>query len=1487
MDKRMPIIGSSMYVNAYGKSAQKPTTAVVSASNNADTCIVRYDLSGKALWSTRISSPLVGNDLVVALATDADGNVYGLGTLPSGMSSVYNSDGTSATIIGNYIATSSFLIKYKPNGVFQWVVPITNLGTLTLGGLTVDSSGNVLFSARGTNVVTIRNVDGTVFSTTTANYGFVVKYNSDGFAQWIGQVSSFASGTMGRVITDASGNVFVTGTTTGDTTIAFNADNTAGPTLSTRIGTSDGFVVKYSPTGTALWIARFSGGASSTSLAGFVATDSDLNCYVASSAGVGVTTTVYDSSDVAFPSTLSTLGDRDLFLAKYSPTGSVLWIALLGNLRVNVASGLEVDSANNVYLVGYSTGTGATFTCYNADTTAFSPALTSIGTGDVFLVKYNPLGAVQWNVKTGTTSADTATSIAIDASDNVYVGTTAGDVYNADQSLFGSSTTSALRSIIKYNSSGIAQWIRSSFGKSSDSNIRAIAIRGDALYMTVGFESVGSIMNGQALALFTTLPNAGLVDSFVIKYNRNGAPQWTARIASTADDTSWFTSTDSLGNMYATGSTGSGTTTYFYNADGTTFGSSITSTGTDVFLVKYSASGVVQWVTSLATTGDDTGFSAATDSSGNVYVTGTYADATLTAYNSDGSPFATTLSALGGGDCFIAKYDSSGFVQWLTRIGSTNQDVGYGIATDTLSNVYVCGTCTGSLGGSTEFYNADGTLFGTLAPIGTTTPDAFVTKYDSSGTCQWMARLGGSSTTELGRGIATDSNNNVYVCGNGTGAVSGYNAGGGAVFASVSNSGGDCFIAKYDTNGTGQWMAKVGNSGADTGPSISTDRAGNVYVLCNTSTSGAGANTAALNADGTTYPNQVFPDTSPGGDTRIVKYNTSGFVQWIAAISSGSISDVSYGIKADPRGNIYVVGQFGPNATRVTVTNADRGPFATFSESCAVVKYDTNGMAQWAQILRGNTTGVIPRSVSVDPFDGVYVTGTSQSGEPLLVYTSDYKPYKVFSTDRGATQVYVAKYSKTAVPQWLSTIGSISSTVAIQGVGADSSGNIYIAPNLKNDTITILNATGTTTTVTRTGATTRDTTTLIKYTPSGIVEWTALLTTTSLVRDLVTNAVYTSSSGDVYVAGIVASAAATSGVEARTPADSVGLTIPISSSTHTGFIVKYNSSGIPQWGARLSSTVTVPPGAVAADSSGNVYMVGTYGAVVTAINSNGSSFATTLPIGTATDIYLVKYNSSGFVQWITSIVSSGTTDVGYGVSVDSSGNIYIATQTSGSTTQTVFARNPDGTFLTGPVHSGGTDGMLIKYNSAGFAQWIARVASVGADSLRSVAATPSGDVYVTGTFTGTVTISNAGDGSSVFGTLVGAGGTDTMVVKYNSSGTAQWAARLVSVTASDIGYGLTTDSAGSVYVVGQAGSAQVLAVYNADNTLFGSMYVGSLSSIGTNSFLVKYNSLGAVQWISGIGGGDNDESRAVASDASDNIVMTGTFVSRTTDFESF
>ena len=138
--------------------------------------------------------------------------------------------------------------------------------------------------------------------------------------------------------------------------------------------------------------------------------------------------------------------------------------------------------------------------------------------------------------------------------------------------------------------------------------------------------------------------------------------------------------------------------------------------------------------------------------------------------------------------------------EWSRQLGTDTTDFSRGVSADRMGNVYISGWTTGSLG--THVGNRD----------------AFVCKYDTTGTLRWIQQLG-TRKDDRSRGVSADGLGSIYITGITGGNLGGPNAGGN-----------DAFISKYDASGTLKWIRQLGTSSNDESRGASADGHGNVYI---------------------------------------------------------------------------------------------------------------------------------------------------------------------------------------------------------------------------------------------------------------------------------------------------------------------------------------------------------------------------------------------------------------------------------------------------------------------------------------------------------------------------------------------------------------------------------------------------------------------------------------------------------------------------------
>jgi len=400
-----------------------------------------------------------------------------------------------------------------------------------------------------------------------------------------------------------------------------------------------------------VWLWAKQAGGTSGDFGQSIAIDSSGNSYV----------TGYFYGTASFgTTTLESSGYADIFVTKLDSSGNWLWAQKAGGTTSNDSGcSITIDSSGNSYVTGYFYET-ASF----GDTN-----LTGDGGDDIFVAKLGSNGNWLWAQRAGGTGWDIGYGIATDSSGNSYV---TGCFYGTAS--FGNITLTSGGGndifVAKLDSDGNWIWAQKAGGTDSDFGYDIAIDSSGNSYVTGYFAGTASFGD-------TNLTSGGGNDIFIAKLDSNGNWPWAQRAGGSYWDMGYSIAIDSSGNSYVTGNFGEtasfGTTT-------------LTSIGADdIFVAKLDSNGNWLWAKQAGGTSSVAyGYSIATDSSGNSYVTGFF-------YADTASFGSITLTSSGDSDIFVTKLDSNG--NWLGAIkaGGTQRDIGYGIAIDSSGNSYVTG----------------------------------------------------------------------------------------------------------------------------------------------------------------------------------------------------------------------------------------------------------------------------------------------------------------------------------------------------------------------------------------------------------------------------------------------------------------------------------------------------------------------------------------------------------------------------------------------------------------------------------------------------------------------------------------------------------------------------------------------------------------------------------------------------------------------------
>jgi hypothetical protein len=439
-------------------------------------------------------------------------------------------------------------------------------------------------------------------------------------------------------------------------------------------------------------------------------------------------------------------------------------------------------------------------------------------------------------------------------------------------------------------------------------------------------------------------------DAFFAKYDATGTQLWSKQLSTSGQESAWGISADGFGNVYVQGDTNS-----------SLFGQSAGLW--DVWLAKYDGIGNELWSRQLGTSGVDEYGTVAADPLGGAYISGRTTD-------SLGGPNG------GGGDQFLARYSAEGNLLWTRQLASPGENSYSRLTVDGSGNVYIAGAIRDSLFGT----NAGGW-------------DAYLAKYDRSGTFLWGKQFGTTVDDLQSGGVSADALGNLYLLGSTKGNLGGQNSGDY-----------DVFLTKFTADGMQLWTRQFGTANNDYGDylfggGVATDGLGNVYIAANVGYTSSGQ--------------------FDGGDVYIAKYDTNGNLVWSQQVGSPE-GEGRQRISTDGQGSVYfsgyTQGSFGGPLDGVQ--DAFLGKIR--DTSFLLGDYNRNGTVDAADyVVWRNSVGQTGAGLDADGD----ASGTIDAG--------DYNLWRAHFGQNAGSSASIASFAtaKPAVPEpasaWLTLLGGV------------------------------------------------------------------------------------------------------------------------------------------------------------------------------------------------------------------------------------------------------------------------------------------------------------------------------------------------------------------------------------------------------------------------------------------------------------------------------
>lgn len=383
---------------------------------------------------------------------------------------------------------------------------------------------------------------------------FSVLIGQCGFAQtfdWGRTPGGIGNDAATGIVHDADGNVYVCGNIAGNA--EFNGVQYAHYEL------FESFLAKYNTSGDVEWVAL--GGGHGVDKANAVCRDIMGNLWI----------TGY-FEDTAWFGNFSVIarGDKDVFVAKYTPEGTVLGVWSFGGPDTDIASGITTDAGGNVYVTGYYEEQ-----LFFGNQSMSTPNLFS----ETFIISLHPDGLVRWGKTFIGSSSNQATGLAVNNQQHIGISGFFGGNLTCQETTISSNGPSFDAYIAILDTNGYLQWIRPAGGSYEDAaNGITATISGN--WVMTGYFSGTASFSGLSLTYYD------YNDIFVASYTPSGSCEWVKKMGGYKLDYPGGICSDNAGNIYVTG---------FYEDQAEFLGGWVTATDRDCFVVSLSANGNYRW----------------------------------------------------------------------------------------------------------------------------------------------------------------------------------------------------------------------------------------------------------------------------------------------------------------------------------------------------------------------------------------------------------------------------------------------------------------------------------------------------------------------------------------------------------------------------------------------------------------------------------------------------------------------------------------------------------------------------------------------------------------------------------------------------------------------------------------------------------------------------------------------------------------------------
>ena len=474
-----------------------------------------------------------GFDAQIAYAIDVDseGNIYHTGYFRG----LTDFDPSSATAnLDDAGGNDIFVAKYDSSGNYLWAISLGGSNNDNGYALKIDDSDNVILTGSFQGTADFDPGPGQhLLQTAGSNDIFLAKYDSNGNLIWAHGMGASGNDAADALALDTAGNIVLSGKF--ENTVDF--DPSSGFGLLSANGQSDAFLAKYDANGNYLWRKKIGGSGSDGGYSLAVDPFNDILL-------TGYFSTTVDFDPGVGVANISSSGSRDIFIAKYNSQGNYQWAGYLHGTDGSLGSDIALDASGNAFL------SGSFFATIDADPSANTYNLSTNGSTDIFLAKYNPTGALLWAFNIGGPDWDFAFNLAVDSAGGVAITGNFRDSMDVDPGtdslmLYSNTVNFSDIYVAHYNSLGSFNWGLNAGGTSHDGGYAIVPCGSQDFCVTGYFQNTVDFDPGSGSYSLSALGNS---EVFIAKYGANNCnPSFSTDSISSCTSITWID-----GNTYTT-----------------------------------------------------------------------------------------------------------------------------------------------------------------------------------------------------------------------------------------------------------------------------------------------------------------------------------------------------------------------------------------------------------------------------------------------------------------------------------------------------------------------------------------------------------------------------------------------------------------------------------------------------------------------------------------------------------------------------------------------------------------------------------------------------------------------------------------------------------------------------------------------------------------------------------------------------------------------